>query len=131
MEVLKGHDGYPKERDKRAGFDLELKRDSAIHYTPEVAVHLDTLRSFFLGCHRRRVTQGGFYWIHQQPEYKPVGISDSYVVGLAGVVNPQEAEEGPVYEWTRLGPAMYTEWWHDRFKSHRKDLRAARDSLRR
>jgi hypothetical protein len=60
-----------------------------------------------------------------------VGISDSYVVSLAQIVNPQEAEDGPVYEWTRLGLPIYAKWWHGRFKTQRKDLRAGQDSLER
>jgi hypothetical protein len=95
-EVLRGHDGYPKDREH-----LNLERIDSILYTTEAAGHLDTRRSFFLRSHRRRVTQVFFLWLHQQPKYRPVGISDSYVVGLANVVNPQESEEGPVYESAR------------------------------
>jgi hypothetical protein len=39
----------------------------------------------------------------------------SLVVGLSQVVNPQDAEAGPVYAWANLGRAIYVDWWKDRF----------------
>jgi hypothetical protein len=129
---LRGHGSYPKERDHRVPKYFNLEQIDAVLYTTEVAGHFDTLRSFFLRSHRRRMTQVFFLWLHQQPKYRPVGISDSYVVGLANVVNPQEAAEGPVYKkWTRLGLPIYAEWWHGRFKAQQEDLQAGHDSLRR
>jgi hypothetical protein len=53
------------------------------------------------------------------------------VVGLSQVVNPQEAEAGPVYSWTPLGRAIYVDWWKDWFKSMRKNVLAGRDALER
>jgi hypothetical protein len=104
---------------KKLGMDL----------TPRMEAGMDVLRGFFLRRHKRRMTQSFLVWLHSQPSYKPCGIGMNLVIERAQVVDPQVIADGPVYSWTRLGRAIYVDWWNDRFKSLRKNVISGQDAL--
>jgi hypothetical protein len=97
----------------------------------KIKAGMDVLRDFFLGRHKRRMTQSFLGWLHSQPKYKPCGIGMSLVVKLSHAVNSQDAVAGLVYSWTGLGRAIYVDWQQDWFKSVRKNVLAGRDALER
>jgi hypothetical protein len=99
--------------------------------TPKMETGMDVLRGFFLRQHKRRMTQSFLGWLHSQPKYKPCRIRMNLVVGLAPVMNPQEAGPEAVYGWKELGWAIYVDWWKDRFKNLRKNILVGRDTLER
>jgi hypothetical protein len=112
-------------------WNTRLARKLGRKLTAEMERGMDVLRGFFLRRHKRRMTQSFFGWLHSQPKYKPCGIGLNLVVGLSGVVNPQDAAPGPVYAWTEIGRAICVDWWRDQFKTLRKNLLAGRDALER
>jgi hypothetical protein len=100
---------------------------------PEVDRACNTLRCVFGAWHKRRNTQSFFCWLHQQTNYRQVGIGISHIVCLTQVVNPQDAYRcsHDVYDSSERGHAVYTAWWVQRSKAHHKDLEAARDAISR
>jgi hypothetical protein len=112
-------------------WNSRLAKKLEVQLTPEMEAGMDVLRGFFLRRHKRGMTQSFLGWLHSQPKYKPCGIGMSLVVGLRTVVDPLDAEGGPVYSWSALGRAIYVDWWQDRFKNLRKNILAGRDALER
>jgi hypothetical protein len=112
-------------------WNSRLARMLGLLLTPRMESSMDVLRGFFLRRHKRRMTQSFLGWLHSQPKYKPCGIGMNLVVQLSTVVEPKDADGGPVYDWARLGRAVYVDWWQDRFKALRKNILAGRDALER
>ena len=114
-------------------WDARLMKGLGLPLNEKTAWAATILRSLSLKLWKRGQTRGFFSWLHQRPEYQPVGLDTmEHVVGLAQMSNPQSGEaREPLqrYQWAVQGRAVYCSWWEDRDARHYKDLGRARDAI--
>jgi hypothetical protein len=95
-------------------WDARLMEGLRLPLYAKTARAANILRSWSLKLWKREHTRGFFSWLHQRPEYQPVGLhSMEHVVGLAQMSNPQSGEEQePLqrYQWADQGRAVYCSW---------------------
>ena len=103
-------------------------RQEKITLKPEIKQATNTLRNCFLQSHQRKYTQSFFAWLHNQPNFLPLGIELREVIRRTPVINPVE-QDSETYDWSELGRPIYVKWWKMQQKMYRKDLAAAKDVL--